>query len=43
MVDLGLKPISYAYPGGFGYHLSTKSALKRAGFLSARKFEKIRF
>jgi len=43
MIKMGLKPISYAYPGGFGYHIKTQRALKRAGFLSGRKFEKLDF
>ncbi len=41
MIDFGLKPVSYAYPGGFGHHLRTQRALKRAGFLSSRRFEKL--
>ena len=41
MIDFGLKPVSYAYPGGFGHHLKTQRALKRAGFLSSRRFEKL--
>jgi hypothetical protein len=41
MIEFGLKPVSYAYPGGFGHLLRTQRALKRAGFLSARRFEKL--
>lgn len=41
MINLGLKPVAYAYPGGWGYHLSTRSALKDAGFLCGRKFEQL--
>lgn len=41
MKELGLKPISYAYPGGWGYRLSTRRALKDAGFLNGRKFEQL--
>ena len=41
MTEFGLKPISYAYPGGFGYHLATRRALKDAGFLNGRKFEQL--
>jgi len=41
MTELGLKPVSYAYPGGFGYKLRTRRALKEAGFLSGRRFEKL--
>ncbi|NOG99474.1 MAG: polysaccharide deacetylase family protein [Ignavibacteriae bacterium] len=41
MVTLGIKPVSYAYPGGWGYHLSTRKALKDAGFLNGRKFEQL--
>ncbi|MBK7104207.1 MAG: hypothetical protein IPH62_02885 [Ignavibacteriae bacterium] len=43
MIEFGLKPVSYAYPGGFGYHISTQEALKKSGFLSGRKFEKLDF
>ncbi len=41
MVALGMKPVSYAYPGGWGYHLSTRKALRDAGFLNGRKFEQL--
>lgn len=39
----GLQPVSYAYPGGFGYHIATQNALRDAGFLSGRMFEKLDF
>lgn len=32
----GLKPVSYAYPGGYGSQSETHGALRDAGFLSAR-------
>jgi hypothetical protein len=41
MITLGIKPVSYAYPGGWGYLLSTRKALKDAGFLNGRKFEQL--
>jgi len=41
MIDFGLKPVSYAYPGGFGHLNRTQRSLKRAGFLSSRRFEKL--
>jgi hypothetical protein len=41
MVSIGIKPVSYAYPGGWGYLLSTRKALKDAGFLNGRKFEQL--
>jgi len=41
MTAMGLKPAAYAYPGGWGYHLSTRSALKDAGFLCGRRFEQL--
>ena len=41
MIELGLKPVSYAYPGGFGYLMRTHRALKKAGFISSRMFEKL--
>ena len=41
MINFSLKPVSYAYPGGFGHLLRTQRALKRAGFLSSRRFEKL--
>jgi hypothetical protein len=34
--NLGVTPISYAYPGGYAYADSTTMALRDAGFLSAR-------
>ncbi len=43
MIQFGLKPVSYAYPGGFGYHIRTQEALEESGFLSGRKFEKLDF
>ena len=36
MTKGGLKPVSYAYPGGWGFEPETRQALKDAGFLSAR-------
>ncbi|HLP44996.1 MAG TPA: hypothetical protein VK469_03580 [Candidatus Kapabacteria bacterium] len=36
MVELGLKPVAYAYPGGAGKEAETKKALAKAGFLSGR-------
>jgi hypothetical protein len=36
MTDLGLKPVSFAYPGGHGQQLETRQAIEAAGFLSAR-------
>lgn len=41
MKQFGLKPIAYAYPGGWGYHLRTRTALADAGFLCGRKFEQL--
>ncbi|MCP5063681.1 MAG: hypothetical protein GY936_14635 [Ignavibacteriae bacterium] len=41
MIELGLKPVSYAYPGGFGYLMRTHRALKKAGFIASRMFEKL--
>ncbi len=41
MVALGLKPVTYAYPGGFGNLLRTQRAVKNAGFIAARMFEKL--
>lgn len=38
MTDFGLKPISYAYPGGWCYEEETRRALKASGFLNGRKF-----
>ena len=43
MKAFGMKPVAYAYPGGFGYHIATQNALRDAGFLSARMFEKLDF
>ena len=43
MKSFGMKPVAYAYPGGFGYHIATQNALRDAGFLSARMFEKLDF
>ncbi len=40
MRDLGLKPVSYAYPGGMGFEQETWKALEDAGFLSGRSFHK---
>jgi hypothetical protein len=33
---LGITPVSYAYPGGYGFNDSTTAALQNAGFISAR-------
>jgi hypothetical protein len=41
IIELGLKPVAYAYPGGWGYHLRTRTALADAGFLCGRKFEQL--
>lgn len=41
MDSLGLTPVAYAYPGGNGYKLSTRKALKDAGFLAGRYFDQI--
>lgn len=41
LMELGIKPVAFAYPGGWGYHLSTRKAVKDAGFLSARKYEQL--
>lgn len=38
MLSVGLRPISYAYPGGYGYDVKTRRACRDAGFLSARMF-----
>lgn len=38
MLSLGLKPLIYAYPGGYGYSLNTRNAARDAGFLAARMF-----
>jgi len=32
MKSFGMIPVSYAYPGGFGYHIATQNALHDAGF-----------
>lgn len=36
MALLGLQPVAYAYPGGYGHAQSTRNALADAGFLSGR-------
>lgn len=36
MLELGLKPVAYAYPHGAGKESETKKALAEAGFLSGR-------
>jgi hypothetical protein len=41
MKQFGLKPVAYAYPGGWGYHLRTRTALADAGFLCGRKYEQL--
>jgi hypothetical protein len=41
MLEMGLKPVSYAYPGGWGYHLRTRTALADAGFLCGRKYDQL--
>ncbi len=38
MRSLGMKPLLYAYPGGYGYNPSTRKAAEDAGFLAARMF-----
>ncbi len=38
MRSLGMKPLLYAYPGGYGYNPTTRKAAKDAGFLAARMF-----
>jgi hypothetical protein len=38
MLERGIKPVSYAYPGGYGYDAKTRRACKDAGFLSGRLF-----
>ena len=40
MIDFGLTPISYAYPGGLAFEEETWRAVADAGFLSARSFYK---
>lgn len=41
MRSLGIKPVAYAYPGGFGYLFRTRRALKESGFLCGRRFEQL--
>lgn len=41
MDSLGLPPVAYAYPGGYGYKLSTRKALKESGFLCGRRYEQL--
>jgi hypothetical protein len=36
MKEKGLRPVSYAYPGGYGHETETRDALRNAGWLSAR-------
>ena len=36
MLSYGIKPVSFAYPKGFGYEEETQQALKDAGFLCGR-------
>ncbi|MFC1725418.1 hypothetical protein ACFL4T_07305 [candidate division KSB1 bacterium] len=36
MREMGLKPIAYGYPGGYGYEQETQQALADAGFLCGR-------
>lgn len=38
MLDFGLTPVSYAYPGGYCFEEETRIALKNSGFLSGRRF-----
>lgn len=38
MLEFGLKPVAYAYPGGKGIEMKTKKALAEAGFLSGRVY-----
>lgn len=40
MKDMGLEPVSYAYPQGMGLEQETWQALSDAGFLSGRGFRK---
>lgn len=39
MKAIGLNPLIYAYPSGYGYKASTQQAAKDAGFLAARMFD----
>jgi hypothetical protein len=41
MNDLGIKPVAYAYTGGWGFLLKTRTALKDAGFLCGRRFDEL--
>ena len=36
MLDFGLKPVAYGYPGGFGHEAETQMALAEVGFLCGR-------
>ncbi len=38
MLESGITPIAYAYPGGYGYDAKTRRACRDAGFLSGRLF-----
>ena len=38
MQSSGIKPVAYAYPGGYCYAASTRRALAASGFLSGRRF-----
>jgi hypothetical protein len=35
---LGIAPLVYAYPGGYGYNPTTRNAVRDAGYLAARMF-----
>lgn len=39
MRSIGINPLVYAYPGGYGYKTSTQRAAEDAGFLAARMFD----
>ncbi|MCX6152214.1 MAG: hypothetical protein NTX22_16935 [Ignavibacteriales bacterium] len=41
MIEIGVKPVAYAYPGGWGFFLKTRTALKDAGFLCGRRFDEL--
>jgi hypothetical protein len=38
MQSLGLKVVSFAYPGGFGFQQETRQAVRDGGFYSARNY-----
>lgn len=41
MDSLGLGVVTYAYPGGNGYKMRTRNALRDAGFLAGRYYDQI--